>query len=232
MSGLQGKVVLVTGAKGGLGTFVTNAFLEAGATVAGVSRSIQDSDFDHARFAAFPAELSSAESARPVVAAVTERFGKLDVLVHTVGGFAGGSALADTDEATLNQMLDVNLRSMFHMTRAVLPVMREHGTGRIIGIGSRAAVEPGAGAAAYSVSKAALVALIRAIAIENRDRGINANVVLPGTLDTPANRKAMPDADYKRWVPPAQVARVIVSLASDDYSAVSGAAVPIYGGDL
>ena len=232
MNGLQGKVVLVTGAKGGLGAFVTNAFLEAGATVAGVSRSIQDSDFGHPRFAAFPAELSSADSARPVVAAVMERFGKLDVLVHTVGGFAGGSTLAETDDATLDQMLDVNLRSMFHMSRAVLPTMREQGAGRIIGIGSRAAVEPSVGTAAYSVSKAALVALVRSIAIENRDRGINANVVLPATLDTPANRKATPDADYTRWVPPAQVARVIVSLASEDYSSVSGAAVPIYGGEL
>ena len=96
MNGLQGKVVLVTGAKGGLGTFVTNAFLEAGATVAGASRSIQDSDFAHPRFAAFPAELSSPDSARPLVAGVLNRFGKLDVLVHTVGGFTGGSSVADT----------------------------------------------------------------------------------------------------------------------------------------
>lgn len=120
---------------------------------------------------------------------------------------------------------------MFHVSRAVIPVMREQGSGRVISIGSRSAVEPIAGSGAYSVSKAALVALIRSIAVENRDYGINANIVLPGTMDTPANRKASPDADFSRWVPPHQVARVIVSLASEDYAAVNGAAIPIYGGE-
>lgn len=232
MTGLQGKVVLITGAKGGLGTFVTNAFLEAGATVAGTSRSIKDSDFPHSRFVAFPAGLSSAEAAQPVVDAVTARFGRLDVLVHTVGSFAGGISLPDTDERMLDQMLDVNLRSFFHVSRATIPLMRDQGMGRIIGIASRAAVEPGPGASAYNISKAALVALIRTIAVENRDRGINANVVLPGTMDTPANRAASPGADFSRWVPPSHVARVIVSLASEDYSSVSGAAIPVYGGDF
>lgn len=115
MNGLQGKVVVITGAKGGLGSFVTNAFLEAGATVAGVSRSIQDSDFEHPRFTAFPAELASAESARPLVAAVMARFGKLDVLVHTVGGYAGGLPVADTDEGTLEQ--NARRESPIHVSR-------------------------------------------------------------------------------------------------------------------
>jgi NAD(P)-dependent dehydrogenase (short-subunit alcohol dehydrogenase family) len=200
--------------------------------VAGTSRSIKDADFEHPRFIAFPAELSSAESARPVIDAVTSRFGRLDVLVHTVGGYAGGRPLTETDDRTLDSMLDINLRSFFHVARAVIPVMRDQRLGRIVGIASKAAVDPGSGACAYSVSKAALVALVRAIAVENRDRGINANVVLPGTMDTPANRAATPDADFSRWVPPSHVARVIVALASEDCASVSGAAIPVYGGEL
>ena len=232
MNGLQDSVVLITGAKGGLGTFVTNAFLDAGATVAGTSRSIRDSDFPHARFAAFPAELPGADAAASVVAAVVSRFGRLDVLVHTVGGFAGGMPAAQTDDRTLDEMLDVNLRSFFHISRAAIPVMRGRGGGRIIGVGSKAALEPGPGIAAYSASKAALVALVRAIAAEEREHGINANVVLPATMDTRANRAANPGADFSRWVPPAHVARVIVSLASDDFSSVNGAAIPVYGREM
>ncbi len=232
MDGLQGKVALITGAKGGLGTFVTNALLESGATVAGTSRSIKDGDFDHPRFIPFPAELSTAESAPPVIEAVLARFGRLDILVHTVGGFAGGATVAGTNDDVLDRMFDVNLRSMFHVCRAAIPAMREQGFGRIIGVASRAAVDPAPGSSAYNIAKAALVALVRSIAVENRDCGINANVVMPGTMDTPANRVSSPDADFSRWIPPAHVARVIVSLASDHYASVTGAAIPVYGSEL
>src|SRR5687768_102963 len=113
MNGLQGKVALITGAKGGLGTFVTNAFLEVGANVAGTSRSIRDSDVEHPRFIAIPGELSTIETARAIAEAAAARFGRIDILVHTVGGFAGGVPVTGTDESTLEQMLAVNLRSAF-----------------------------------------------------------------------------------------------------------------------
>jgi len=232
MNGLQGKVALITGAKGGLGTFVTNAFLEAGANVAGTSRSMRDRDFEHPRFIAIPGELSTIEPARAIAEAAVARFGRIDILVHTVGGFAGGVPVTDTDENTLEQMLAVNLRSAFVAVRAVLPHMREQGGGRVIAIGSRAAVDGNANAGAYSASKAALIALMRAIAVENKDRGIAANVILPGTMDTPANRAASPSADFTKWVSPAQVARTIVWLASDEHGQVSGAAIPVYGAEL
>ena len=226
------KVALITGAKGGLGGFVTEAFLEAGATVAGVSRSIQDSDFQHPRFKAIPAELSSVAAAGRVADDVVARFGKIDILVHLVGVFAGGQPVHQTDDATLDRMLDMNLKSAFYMARAVIPHMRNGGGGRILAIGSRAAVEPSPGAGAYAASKAALVSLIRTIAAENKDRSISANVILPGTMDTPANRKALPQADYTKWVRPSQVASLLVSLASDSVSQMSGAVIPIYGDEV
>jgi NAD(P)-dependent dehydrogenase (short-subunit alcohol dehydrogenase family) len=156
----------------------------------------------------------------------------LDVVVHTVGGFAGGPSIAETDDATFRGMFDVNLNSTFYLLRAVLPAMRKTRNGRIIAIGSRAALEPGAGVGAYSASKAAVVSLIRTVAIENKDAGITANVILPGTMDTPANRKAMPNADISKWVQPANVARLIFWLAGDAGKEVNGAAIPIYGADM
>ena len=168
----------------------------------------------------------------PSAASVIAKWGRIDVLVHLVGAFAGGKSVADTDDATLEQMLEVNLLAAFHMFRAVLPDMRARGAGRILAIGSRTAVDPQPMVGAYSASKAALVSLVRTIALENKDRGISANVILPGTMDTPANRAAMPGADPAKWVRPAQVASLLVHLASDDASQISGAVIPILGGDL
>jgi NAD(P)-dependent dehydrogenase (short-subunit alcohol dehydrogenase family) len=232
MNGLRGKIVLITGAKGGLGAHVTDAFLAEGAQVAGVSRTIRDSDFASDRFAAIPAELSSGDAARAVIDHVIARFGRIDAVVHLMGGFAGGTDVSETGDETFEQMLDVNLRSAFYIMRAALPHMRAQGYGRLVAIGSRAATESNAGVGAYSASKAAVVALMRAIALENKDRGISANTILPGTMDTPANRKAMPDADYTKWVQPAQVAQLIASLASDAFPQVSGSVIPIYGSEL
>jgi NAD(P)-dependent dehydrogenase (short-subunit alcohol dehydrogenase family) len=229
MNVLEGKVALVTGAKGGLGRFVTEAFLAAGAKVVGVSRSIQAGDFPHPGFTALPAELSGGEAARKVAGGIMTRFGRIDVLAHVMGGFAGGKSVAETDDATLDKMLDLNYRSAFFIARAVLPHMRQHGGGRILAVASRQAVEPGAMVGAYSAAKAALVALIRTIALENKDRNVSANTVLPGTMDTPANRAAGPTADPSQWVQPAQVAALLVHLASDAGAQVTGAAIPIYG---
>ena len=226
MNTLEGKVTLIAGAKGGLGSFITQAFLAAGAKVVGVSRSMQASDFPHPGFTAMPAELSSGEAARKVADGIVAQFGRIDTLVHVVGGFAGGKSVADTDDATLDKMLELNYRSAFFMARAVLPYMRQQGGGRILAVASRQAVEPGAMVGAYSASKAALVALHRA---GEQGPRISANTVLPGTMDTPANRAADPKADPLQWVQPAQVAALLVHLASDAGSQVTGAAIPVYG---
>ncbi len=226
------NIALVTGANGGLGTSVTKSLLDAGFRTVGLSPKIRQSDFDHPNFTALPATLDTLDAAKRAAESVISRFGKIDLLAHLVGGFAGGQTIADTDDATFQRMFDMNLNSAFHMLRAVLPHMRRAGGGRIVAIGSRAAESPGATVGAYSASKAALVSLIRTVAIENKDAGITANVILPGTMDTPANRAAMPGADISQWVQPASVASLIVWLASDAGKDVTGAAIPVYGRGL
>ena len=226
---MQGRVVLVTGANGGLGTSVTQAFLEAGATVVGTSRKIQGAEFRSSNFIAIAAELSKRESAKSLVDQVVGRLGKLDILVHTVGGFAGGQSVAETDDETFQRMMDMNLNSTFQILRATIPVLRKTGGGRIVAIGSRAALEPGANVGAYSASKAAMVSLIRTVAAENKDAGMTANAILPGTMDTPSNRVAMPKADFSKWVRTETVAGLVVWLARDAGKDVNGAVIPVYG---
>jgi NAD(P)-dependent dehydrogenase (short-subunit alcohol dehydrogenase family) len=229
---MPNKIALVTGANGGLGTHVTKTLLDAGFAVVGLSPNIKQSDFSHASFTALPVSLNSLDAATKASDTVIARFGRIDVLAHLVGGFAGGQTIADTDDATFQRMLDMNLNSAFHILRAVIPHMRKAGAGRIIGISSRAAEEPGASVGAYSASKAAFSSLMRTVALENKDAGITANVIMPGTIDTPANRKAMPGADTSQWVQPASVASFIVWLAGDAAKDVTGAAIPVYGRGL
>jgi NAD(P)-dependent dehydrogenase (short-subunit alcohol dehydrogenase family) len=229
---MTARTALVTGATGGLGTDVTKTLLGAGFTVVGLAPKVHPHDFDHPHFTALPATLDGLTAAKQAVETVLAHFGKIDVLAHLVGGFTGGQTVADTDDATFQRMLDMNLNSAFHILRAVLPPMRQARSGRIIAIGSRAAESPGAMVGAYSASKAALVSLIRTVAIENKDLGITANVILPGTIDTPANRKDMPGADTSQWVQPASIASLIVWLAGDGGKDVTGAAIPVYGRGL
>jgi NAD(P)-dependent dehydrogenase (short-subunit alcohol dehydrogenase family) len=226
------KTALVTGANGGLGTHVTKALLDAGFRVVGLAPRIQRSDFNHPNFIALPATLNSLDTAKKAVATVIAQCGKIDVLAHLVGGFTGGQSVADTDDATWQRMFDANLNSAFHILRAVVPEMRKAKGGRIIAIGSRQAEEPSPKIGAYSASKGALVSLIRTVALENKDTGITANVILPGTMDTPGNRKDMPGADVSKWVQPASVASLVVWLAGDDGKDVTGAAIPVYGRGL
>lgn len=225
------KIVLITGAKGGLGSAVTSEFLDMRATVVGSAQTITEADFPSPRFAAIPANLSSGRTAEGLIETVLKRFGRIDGVVHLVGGFAGGRAVADTDDSTLDRMLDLNLRCAFYVLRAVLPAMRERGVGRIVAVGSKAAVEPAPMAGIYAASKAALVSLVRSVARENADKAIAANVVLPSTMDTPANRAAMPGADFSKWVSPRQVAKVLAHLVLGDSSQISGAVIPVYGAE-
>ncbi len=233
MPAMQNKVVLITGATGGLGTSVTAAFQNAGARVAAVDRALPNKETSpeaSERFASFAADLSTLEGARGAVEAVVSRWGQVDVMVHLIGGFAGGQSVADSDDALFDRMINLNLRTAFYMFRATVPPMRAQGHGRLLAIGSRAAVEPSPASGIYAASKAALVSLVRTVAAENTDRGITANAILPGTMDTPANRVSMPSADFSQWVPPSEVASLLVYLAGDDASAVNGAVIPIYGG--
>jgi NAD(P)-dependent dehydrogenase (short-subunit alcohol dehydrogenase family) len=221
--------VLITGATGGLGPAVTRAFLDAGAVVAASSRRVAQSDYASDRFHAFPADLLDPAQAAALADAVATKLGGIDALIHVAGGFSGG-ALHETTDEVWSRMMDLNLRAAFHIFRAVVPHMRRTGRGRIVAIGSRAGVDPAAGVAAYAASKAALLSLVRSLAVENRDVGITANCILPGTIDTAANREWGSEADRAKWVSPERIAAVAVFLASDAAAGVNGAAVPMYGG--
>jgi NAD(P)-dependent dehydrogenase (short-subunit alcohol dehydrogenase family) len=225
---MKEKVVFITGAKGGLGSFITRRFLETGATVVGASRSISQQDFPGPNFTALAVDFTTAAAVRDAVQSVISRFGRLDVLVHLLGDFAGGQTVAETD-ATWERMRDLNLTSAFYVLRAAVPHLRKSGKRRIVAVGSVNAVEPHPQLGAYVTFKGGLAMLVRTVALENKDAGLTANVVLPGTLDTPANRRAMPDADFSKWIQPSDVVNLILSLTAQRTSRVTGAAIPIGG---
>jgi NAD(P)-dependent dehydrogenase (short-subunit alcohol dehydrogenase family) len=179
-------------------------------------------------FLTLSADLTTAEGCDMMVQQALAQ-GPINALVHILGGFGGGQPIAETSDKTWDGMMTLNLRAAFCAMRAVLKPMTAAKYGRIVAVGSRAAVEPMPNFAAYSVSKAALVALVKSVAAEGKDSGITANVVLPSTIDTPLNRKAMPQADFSRWVAPESIAKTLVWLASAAAGDVSGAVVPIYG---
>ncbi len=226
---MSDRVVLITGARGGLGSFVTQRFLATGATVVGASRSIAEEDFPVPNFVALPVDFTQADAVNRAIGSIADGHGRLDVLVHVLGGFAGGTSVAETDDATWEQMRDLNLTSAFYVLRAAIPHLRKSGAGRIVAIGSLAAVEPHAALGAYVTFKSALVSLVRTVALENKDAGLTANVVLPGTMDTPANRKAMPRADFSKWLKPADVADLVLWLADERAARITGSVIPIDG---
>lgn len=227
-------MALVTGAGGALGGAVVEAFLRAGAGVAAVSRDAPkapriDGQDPGDRWLAVAADLASEAGAVEAVKSTIARFGRLDVLIHLVGGYSGGIDVADTTLAGWEQAMALNLTTTFLACRAVVPQMRAQGYGRIITVGSRTAIRPVGGQAAYNASKAAVVVLTQTLAEELKDEGITANCLLPSVIDTPANRKAMPKSDPSKWVKPTHLARLMVALASDEGAAVTGTAIPVSG---
>jgi NAD(P)-dependent dehydrogenase (short-subunit alcohol dehydrogenase family) len=236
MSDLTDRVVIVTGAAGNLGRAVARAFQAVGAKLTLVDRSpdrlpklfpeLVDSS-DHSLVTSV--DLMAAESVEEAVRETVERFGRIDVLVNTVGGFRPGTPIHETPLETWDFMLDLNARTALIVTRAVVPIMLEQGYGRIVHVASRAALSGGSKMVAYSAAKSAVVRLTESASAELRRAGINVNCVLPGTIDTPQNRESMPSADHSRWVTPEAIADVILFLASDAARAVTGAAIPVYG---
>jgi NAD(P)-dependent dehydrogenase (short-subunit alcohol dehydrogenase family) len=171
------------------------------------------------------ADLFDAEAAAAAVDSVDD----LSAVVNLVGGFSMGSKVHETDPEAFQSMLRLNLTPGFLLAHAAMPRLVEAGGGSYVGVSSRAALRPFAGAAGYIVGKAAVIAFVQALAADYRDAGVRANCVIPSTIDTPANRRDMPDADHSKWVPPAEIGRVIRFLVSDDSKPTSGAAVPVYG---
>lgn len=232
MPSLDGQVVLITGAAGNLGQASARAFAAAGARIALVDHnpdSLTGLRTELADAAGFGADLIQPESVAAMVAQVHQHFGRIDVLANIAGGFTMGPAVHETPDRDWDHMLDLNARTVFNTCRAVIPHMLTQGGGRIINVAARAALEGKARMAPYCVSKAAVITLTESLAAEHKDSGITVNCILPGTVDTPQNRAAMPDQDHTKWVPPAALADVILFLASEAARCVTGAAIPVYG---
>ena len=233
MSELSGKVAIVTGAAGNLGQAVCQALSAQGALIALLGRHQDPLEAARARLvgesASFGVDLVDPQALERTIAAVMARFGRIDILANIAGGFTMGPPLHETSDGDWDLMMDMNARSVFNACRAVVPRMLAGGGGRIINIAARAALKGQGHMAPYCASKAVVIRLTESLAEEHRDQGINVNCLLPGTLDTPENRTAMPDADFARWVPPATLADVVVFLASAGARAISGAAIPVYG---
>lgn len=231
-----GRVVVVAGGTGGLGREVSLAFLDEGAKV--IVTYVKGAEFIALQSSA-GANLSSLEGSEvdvtdesataEFIAGVLAQHGSLDVLVNTVGGYAGGVKLWELKTSVFDQMLALNLRSGYVLARAVLPAMLKAGHGSIVNVAAKAALDHGAGAGAYAASKAAALTLMDSVAADVKGTGVRVNSILPSIIDTAANRAAMPDADFASWPKPQDIARVVLFLSSDLAKVIHGAAVPVYG---
>ena len=230
------KVILVAGGTGGLGRAVSLAFLAEGAKVVVTYRKQEAlealktaADAGAARLAGFGVDVTEEAAVRQLVDKVLAQDDRLDVLVNTVGGYAGGTNLWDLETKVFDQMLALNLRSGYALSRAAVRAMLKKGRGVIVNVASKAAIDHAAGAAAYAASKSAAMALLDSMAADLKGSSIRVNTILPSIIDTEANRKAMPAADFSKWPKPEEIARVILFLCSDDAKVIHGAAIPVYG---
>src|SRR5262245_18736876 len=233
---LSNRIVLITGAAGSLGSALTRTFQGAGAKLALVDRLdnrlvqlFPDLAASPDYFFPAPTDLTDANSVALMVEATHRRFERIDVLINTAGGYRAGSPLHETPVSDWDLMLGINARSVFLSCRAVIPHMLRQNSGKIVNIGSRAAIDAGANQGAYSASKSAVLRLTESMAAELKTTGINVNCVLPGIIDTPENRSAMPQGQFNEWVTTQDLANVILFLSSDAARAIHGAAVPVYG---
>ena len=229
------RSALITGATGTLGTAVTRRFLELGYDVVAASSGHsgpvlgESHDESSARLHLLQADVTEPDSVSTLVAETVDAVGTIDVLVHLVGGWAGGKPIQDHSPAEWDRVLDLNLRSAFLCSRAVIPHMRKQGWGRIVLVSAQAARQGRKGQGIYAVAKSGVSVLAETIAEENRDKDVTANVVAPAALDTPANRAAARNSDHSDLVPPAVVAETIVFLASDEAGLLRGAWLPAFG---
>jgi NAD(P)-dependent dehydrogenase (short-subunit alcohol dehydrogenase family) len=232
----KNQVVLVAGGTGGLGRAVSLAFLAEGAKTVVTYRAepefaaLRDEAGAHAAMLqGHRVDVTDEAAVRAVVDGIVAQHGRLDVLVNTVGGYAGGIKLWELDTKTFEQMLALNLRAGYALARAAVAPMLRQKHGAIVNVAAKAALDHGGGAAAYAASKAAAVAMMDSLAEDLKGTGVRVNSILPSIIDTEANRRAMPDADFTKWPKPEDLARVVLFLASDEARVVHGAAVPVYG---
>jgi NAD(P)-dependent dehydrogenase (short-subunit alcohol dehydrogenase family) len=227
------KVVIVTGGSGNLGQVVARRFADGGAALVLVDRNQERLDSVAADLKGDTmtavADLGDAASVDELLANVVARFGRIDILAHTVGGFTAGTPVHDTPQDTWDKMFALNVRPIYITCGRVAKHMLDNGGGKIVMVLARAALEGSANSGAYTASKAAAQRIMQSMALELRDHGINVNGVLPSIIDTPPNREGMPKADYSKWVTTNDVANAIAFLASDDARSLYGVSLEVYG---
>ncbi|PYT81906.1 MAG: short-chain dehydrogenase [Acidobacteria bacterium] len=232
----EGHAVLVAGGTGGLGRAVASAFLAEGANMVVTYRreqewaALQDAESRNAsRLAGLAIDVTDEVAVAQMIEKVVLKHGRLDAMVNTVGGYAGGLKMWEMETKVFEQMLNLNLRPGYALSRAAVRAMLKQGHGAIVNVAAKAAFDHAAGASAYAASKAAAVAMLDSLAADLKGTGIRVNTILPSIIDTDANRKAMPKADFAKWPKPQDIARVILFLCSDEAKVIHGAAIPVYG---
>jgi NAD(P)-dependent dehydrogenase (short-subunit alcohol dehydrogenase family) len=232
----EDKIVIVAGGTGGLGRAVSLAFLNEGAKVAvtyhreGELADLRSAaGINGSALSGHLVDVTDEKETAKFVEGLVIEHGKVDALVNTVGGYAGGIPLWTLETSVLEQMLSLNLRSGFNLSRAVLPALLKRAHGSIVNVGAKAAFDHGAGASAYAASKAAAVAMMDSLAADVKGTGVRVNSVLPSIIDTAANRQAMPNSKFATWPKPEEIAQVILFLCSDESRVIHGAAIPVYG---
>ena len=224
---MNGKIVVITGASGALGQVVLERAVKSGATIAAIDHSAKTPASTPDRLQIGGVDLSDAAQADAAIAAVVKQFGKIDVLINIAGAFTFEN-IADGNNKSWEMMHRLNLLTALNASRAAIPYLTSSKAGRIINIGAMGALQAGSGTGPYAASKAGVHRLTESLAAELKGK-ITVNAVLPSTIDTPANRRDMSDADFSKWVTPDELASVILFLASDAASAVTGALLPVSG---
>lgn len=232
---MKGKVVIITGGTGGLGCSVVDAFLTKDATVYATFRKLEDFEAIAkelpftSELRGRPVDVSNESSVAEFVLGVMSEVGRIDALVNLVGAWAGGKPLEESSSSLFDTMINVNLRTAYLMTKAVLPHMKAAGSGRMVCVSSRAALENGPNTVEYNISKLGVVSLVQTVAKELHDTDVTINAIAPSIIDTTETRKARPDADHSKWVSPDDIAKVILFLCSGSSAITSGAVIPVYG---
>lgn len=231
-----GKVVLVTGGSGGLGIEVGHAFLKTGASLvltyySDNSLPILKSKIGDSlkNVVLLRGDFKREEDSKTLVSEVLKKFGKIDVLANVVGGYIAGKPVTEIAEKEWDEMMTLNLKTAFLLSKHVVAQMIKQGSGKVIHVAARPGLKGTGYDAAYVASKSGVLRLVESLSEEVKAKGINVNCILPSIIDTEENRIAMPGADYAKWVKPSEIAKVILFLSSDDSKPINGAAIPVYG---
>ncbi|MGE5633592.1 MAG: SDR family NAD(P)-dependent oxidoreductase [Deltaproteobacteria bacterium] len=227
------RIVLVTGGTGALGSSITKAFVESNATV--ISSYISDREKEHAQqenkliVQLVKANITKEDEVIKLVSNIIDEYSRIDILVNVVGAYIGGKSVSELEEEEWDLMMTLNLKSAFLISKHVIQQMLSSQYGKIIHISSRNGLHSEGYDSAYSASKSGLIRLVESLSKETKESNINVNCIMPSTIDTRANRKAMPNADFNKWVKPENLANVVLFLSSEESNTITGAAIPTFG---